>query len=113
MARGIARGDIWLLEFRPPDKRRPVVVLTREGVLPFLRWVTVAPITTTIRDLPTEVRLGIGNGLKVPSVVNLDQVQTVEKDRLHQWLGQLDTSTMRDVCAALATALGCDVTETP
>ena len=108
MARGIARGDVWLLEFDPPDKRRPVVVLTRESVLPYLRWVTVAPITTTIRGLPTEVRLGTEHGLKVPSVVNLDQVQTVSKDRLHRWLGQLDDATMHEVCTGLATALGCD-----
>lgn len=108
MARGIARGDIWLLEFDPSDNRRPVVVLTRATVLPYLRWVTVAPITSTIRDLPTEVRLGIDHGLKGLSVVNLDQVQTVAKERLHRRLGQLDAPTMHEVCTALATALGCD-----
>lgn len=100
--------DLWLLEFGSPDRRRPVVVLTRESVLPYLRWVTVAPITPTIRGLPTEVRLGAEHGLKVPSVVNLDQVQTVSKDRLHRRLGPLDDATMAEVCRGLATALGCD-----
>ena len=102
------RGEIWLYTFKPPDKRRPVVVLTRESVLPLLRTAMVAPVTSTIRGLPSEVLVGVAEGLKGDSAVNLDWVQTVEQQRLKHYLGSLDDSKMAQVCRALAVATGCD-----
>ncbi len=102
------RGEIWLYALKPPDKRRPVVVLTRESVLPLLRTAMVAPVTSTIRGLPSEVPVGVAEGLKRDSVVNLDWVQTVEQRRLKHYLGSLDDSKMAQVCRALAVATGCD-----
>jgi mRNA interferase MazF len=107
MARGVNRGEIWLYEFRPPDKRRPVVVLTRAEVIPLLRTVMVAPITSTIRGAPSEVQVGVDEGLKHDSAVNLDHVQTVEKSRLRTFVGSLGREKMRQVCRALAIATDC------
>ncbi len=107
MARGVNRGEIWLYSFKPPNKKRPVVVLTRPEVIDFLHTVMVAPITSTIRGAPSEVAVGIDEGLKRDSAVNLDHVQTVDKNRLQRFVGSLDASKMRQVCRALAIATGC------
>ena len=107
MARGVKRGEIWLYTFKPPNKRRPVVVLTRPEVITFLDTVMVAPITSTVRGAPSEVAVGIDEGLKRESAVNLDHVQTVDKRRLQRFVGGLDASKMREVCHALAIATGC------
>jgi len=107
MARRVARGEIWLYTFKSPDKRRPVLVLTRPEVIPLLRTVMVAPITSTIRGAPSEVLLGVEAGLKGPSAVNLDHVQTVEQASLRHYLGSLSPTRMKEVCRALALATGC------
>jgi mRNA interferase MazF len=57
VASGVSRGDVRLYQFAPPDKKRPVVALTRDSAVPYLSTVTVAPITTTIRGVPSEVLL--------------------------------------------------------
>ena len=101
------RGQIWLYEFSAPNKRRPVLVLTRDDVIGLLHTVMVAPITSTIRGSPGEVTVGIEEGLKGPSAVNLDHVQTVEQRRLHRFIGSLEPEKMREVCRALAVATGC------
>jgi mRNA interferase MazF len=107
MARDLIRGDIWMYAFSVPDKRRPVLVLTRQEVIGLLHTVMVAPITSTIRGAPGEVRVGVGEGLKHDSAVNLDHVQTVEQARLTRRIGQVGPSKMREVCHALAIAVGC------
>lgn len=107
MARTVNRGEIWLFAFKPPDKRRPVLVLTRQEVIPLLGTVMVAPITSTIRGAPSEVVVGIDEGLKHPSAINLDHVQTVDRLRLKQFVGSLGPPRMREVCRALAIATGC------
>src|SRR5262249_54591596 len=107
MAKEVARGDIWLYRFARPDKRRPVLVLARDAALRHLRTAIVAPITSTVRGLPSEVRVGIRDGLKGACVVNLDHIYTVAQDELQQWLGHLDETRMREVCAAVEVALGC------
>ncbi len=107
MARRVNRGEIWLYAFKPPNKRRPVVVLTRPEVIAFLDTVMVAPITSTIHGAPSEVAVGIDEGLKRESAVNLDHVQTVDKHRLQRFVGSLDASKMRQVSRALAIATGC------
>jgi mRNA interferase MazF len=108
MAEQIARGGIWLCDFVPPDKRRPVVVLTRDRVIKHLTTVLVAPVTSTIHGIDSEVAIGVEEGLKHPSVVNLDHVQTVSKARLSKHVGQVGAEKMRVVCAALGIATGCE-----
>jgi len=107
MAREISRGEIWTYVFRAPDKRRPVLVLTRQEVIGLLHTVMVAPITSTIHGSPAEVLVGIAEGLKHASAVNLDHVQTVERSRLARRLGFVSAAKMREVCGALAIATGC------
>jgi mRNA interferase MazF len=107
MARAVNRGEIWLFAFKPPDKRRPVLVLTRQEVIPLLRTVMVAPVTSTIRGAPGEVLVGTDEGLKRQSAVNLDHVQTVDRRCLKRFVGSLGPSKMQEVCRALAIATGC------
>jgi mRNA interferase MazF len=103
----VSRGQIWQYRFKAPDKRRPVLVLSRQEVIPLLHTVIVAPITSTRRGAPGEVPIGANEGLKHDSAVNLDHIQTVERARLVSFVGSLDTSQMRTVCRALAVATGC------
>jgi mRNA interferase MazF len=110
VARRVMRGDIWLYRFAAPDKRRPVVVLTRPEVIGLLRTVMVAPITSTVHGAPSEVLVGVEEGLKGPCAVNLDHVQTVERARLTHFVGRVGAAKMRLVCTALAVAVGCEGT---
>ena len=107
MARGIKRGDIWMYASAKPDKKRPVVVISRQSVIPLLRTVMVAPVTSTIYGVPSEVQIGVEHGLKHQSAVNLDHVQTVDQSRLSGFIGHLSDDLMREVCRALAVAAGC------
>lgn len=107
MGRRIARGEIWTYRFKTPDKRRPVLVLSRADVIPLLHTVMVAPITSTRRGAPSEVEVGMDEGLKHDSAVNLDHVQTVEQARLVGFVGTLSAGKMQQVCRALAVATGC------
>ncbi len=91
----------------PPDKRRPVLVISREEVIQLIDTVMVAPITSTIRGLPSEVQLGTEHGLKHSSVALLDQVRTVRQAELRTYVGLATAETMRLVCRALAIAAGC------
>ena len=107
MARPVARGEIWTYRFKAPDKRRPVLVLTRSEVIPLLHTVMVAPVTSSRRGAPSEVPVGVDEGLKHESAVNLDHVQTVEQARLTSFVGTLSPAKLREVCRALAIATGC------
>lgn len=107
MARRVARGEIWTYRFKAPDKRRPVLVVSRPDVIPLLHTVMVAPITSTRRGAPSEVDVGIEEGLKHDSAVNLDHVQTVEQARLISFVGTLSVAKMQQVCRALGVATGC------
>ena len=84
-----------------------MLILTRQRVLPLLRTAMVAPITSTIRGLPSEVLVGVDEGLKHDSAINLDHVQTVEQRLLHRYVGSLSEAKMLRVCHALALATGC------
>jgi mRNA interferase MazF len=108
MARGIARGELWTYEFGRPDKRRPVLILSRPEAIAVLPTVMVAPVTSAVRGLPSEVLIGVADGLKHESAVNLDHVQTIECARLSRYIGHLSPDRMRAVCRALAVATGCD-----
>ena len=111
MASKVVRGDVRLYQFAPPDKRRPVVVLTRDSAIAYLSSVTVAPITSTIRGVPSEVVLGEEDGMKAPCAVNLHSAVTISQDRLGRRLAHLDSLRMSEICAALRFSLGCDLTE--
>ncbi len=110
MAAGIriARGDVRPYQFAPPDKKRPVVVLTRVSAIPYLSTVTVAPITSTIRGVPSEVVLNDEDGMKAPCAVNLHNAVTVSQQRLGKRIARLGSSRMTEICAALRFSLGCD-----
>ena len=108
VAREMARGQIWTYEFLKPDKTRPVLILSRDEAIRFLHAVMVAPITSTVRGLPSEVLIGPEEGLRKTSAVKLDHVQTVEKARLRRFVGALGSRRLREVCRALAVATGCD-----
>ena len=108
MAREIARGDVRLYQFASPDKKRPVLVLTRDSAIRYLGTVTVAPITSTIRGVPSEVVLDERDGMKSPCAVNLHNAITVAQSRLGRRVAQLGTQRMNEICAALAFSLGCD-----
>ena len=107
MAERIKRGDILFYKFKHPDKNRPVLVLTRQEVIELLHTVMVAPITSTIYGAPSEIMVGIEEGLKQDSAVNMDHVQTVEKARLGRYVGRVSPDKMQAVCRALAAATGC------
>ena len=108
MARSVSRGDVRLYHFAAPDKKRPVVVLTRDSAVPYLSTVTVAPITSTIRSVPSEVLLTSDDGMKTRCAVNLHNAVTVSQDRLGKRVAQLSSLRMAEICAALRFSLGCD-----
>jgi mRNA interferase MazF len=108
VANGIARGDVRLYRFAAPDKQRPVVVLTRDSALQYLSTVTIAPITSTIRNVPSEVELDEENGMKGPCAVNLHNAITVSQERLGKRVAHLGPLIMREICRALRFSLDCD-----
>jgi mRNA interferase MazF len=105
----IVRGDVRLYSFAPPDKNRPVVVLTRSSAIAYLSTVTVAPITSAIRGVPSEVVLNEEDGMKAACAVNLHNAVTVSQDRLGKRVAQLSPRRMSAICAALRFSLGCDL----
>ena len=108
MAGGITRGDVRLYHFASPDKKRPVVVLTRDSAISYLSNLTVAPITSTVRGVPSEVVLNEEDGMKTSCAVNLHNVVSVSRDRLGKRVGHLNSPTMNRICAAMRFSLGCD-----
>jgi len=104
----LERGEVRLYRFPAPDKARPVLVLTRGSALGYLSRVTVAPITSTVRGVPSEVVLGTDDGMKQVCAVNLHNLITVPQASLGRRLAQLTPERLRQVCAALAFAIGCD-----
>jgi len=109
VAARVARGDVRLYEFAPPDRKRPVVVLTRDSAIAYLSTVTIAPITSTLRDVPSEVVLNEEDGMKAPCAVNLHNAVTISQTRLGRRVAQLSSLRMREICAALRFSLGCDI----
>lgn len=98
------RGEIWLAEM---DKRRPVVVMHRDIAGRVLNAVLVAPLTTTIRDIPTAVSLGATDGLDRDCVAMLDALTLLPKTRLSHGIGRLSDERMTELCRALAIAVAC------
>ena len=109
MAGGIARGDVRVYQFASPGKKRPVVVLTRDSAIGYLPTVTVAPITSTIHGVPSEVILNEDDDMKTTCAVNLHHAITVSQQRLGKRVAQLSALRMGEICAALRFSLGCDL----
>ena len=106
MGGAIRRGEVRWYKFPKPNKKRPVVILTRNSVIDLLGEVTVAPITSVLRNIPTEVLLTIADGMPMDCVVNLDHIQTVSKGRIGSFITTLTAAKMAELRSALLFALG-------
>jgi mRNA interferase MazF len=100
------RGEVRWYAFSRPDKKRPVLILTRDSALEFLGEVTMAAVTSTIRDIPSEVLLTNADGMPRDCAVNLDHVQTVSKGKIGSLITTLSTVKMQQVRSSLMFALG-------
>ena len=101
------RGEIrWYRFVQPDKKKRPVLILTRDSVLAYLAEVTIAPITTTVRNIPSEVFLSQADGMPRDCAVNCDHLQTVSKSKIGSPITSLSPAQMEDVRRAIRFALG-------
>ncbi|TAN44140.1 MAG: type II toxin-antitoxin system PemK/MazF family toxin [Nitrospirae bacterium] len=99
------RGDVRWYKFSSPDKKRPVVILTRNSILEYLGEVTVAPVTSTIRDIPSEVLLTSTEGMHNDCAVNCDHIQTVSKSKVGALITTLSAGKMAEIKSAVSFAL--------
>ena len=102
------RGDVCWYTFKAPNKRRPVLILTRDSAIAVLNSVTVAPITSTIRNIPTEVVLTEDDGLPNTCAANFDKLQTVPKSNIGDCIARLTARKMTETGTAVSFALGFD-----
>lgn len=103
-------GEVYWYTFKEPDKRRPVLVLTRTSAIRYLNALMIAPITTTVRGIPSEVMLGLDDGMYATCAVSLDNLQTVLKRQFAGYITRLSADKLRLVYAAIEFALGFDTT---
>jgi mRNA interferase MazF len=103
------RGEVWLADI-PGDMIRPILVMTRTAVIRHLHSVIAAPVTSTIRSIPSEVALGSTEGLLHESVANFDNTQLVPKAQLIRRIGNLGDAKLAAACRSLAQATGCSAT---
>ena len=99
------RGEIRWYKFPHPDKKRPVLILTRDSILEYLGEVTVAPVTSTVRDIPSEVALSKRDGMARACAVNCDHLQTVSKGKIGSRVATLSEDHMNPVAKAVVFAL--------
>ncbi|MCC5951434.1 MAG: type II toxin-antitoxin system PemK/MazF family toxin [Acidimicrobiia bacterium] len=99
------QGDIWWAEAE--DKRRPVLVVTRSDAIAVLTWVVVAPVTRTVRDIPTEVPLGPDEGLAVHCAASFDNLQPIRRSFLTERAGRLGPGGAGEICRALGALADC------
>ena len=99
------RGEVRWYRFTSPDKKRPVLILTRNSILTYLGEVTIAPITTTIRDIPSEVLLSTADGMPHDCAVNCDHLQTVSKSKIGRVITTLSSDVMDQVRRAISFSL--------
>jgi len=99
------RGEIRWYKFKNPDKRRPVVILSRDSILDYLREVTIAPITSTIRDIPSEVLLTCDDGMFRDCAINCDHLQTVSKNKIGAVITTLTQVKLKQLSKAIWFAL--------
>lgn len=102
------RGDVCWYTFKAPDKKRPVLILTRESAISVLNSVTIAPITSTIRSIPTELLLTARDGVPHTCAANFDNLQTVPKSNIGDRITRLTSRRMKEAAAAVSFALGLD-----
>lgn len=102
----VARGEVWWGE-APDEKGRPFLVVSRDAANLVMQRVLVAPVTTRIREIPSELCLGEAEGLPVPSVAAFDNLQPFPKSMLLRRLGVLGPERSRDICRAAAATLDC------
>jgi mRNA interferase MazF len=102
----VAQGELWLLE-APNEKRRPVVVVSRNEVIPVVNNVVVAPVTSTIRSIPTCIPVGPDEGIDHESVATFDSMAAVPKGMLTIRLGSLGPSARHLICSALRALADC------
>ncbi|HJW91402.1 MAG TPA: type II toxin-antitoxin system PemK/MazF family toxin [Anaerolineales bacterium] len=102
------RGEVRWFEFQPPDKHRPVLILTRDPAMRVLNEVTIAPITSTIRGIPTEILLTLEDGMPQDCAINFDHLQTVPKRKLGRLITMLSEEKTRLIGPAVCFALGLD-----
>ena len=103
------QGEIRWYTFKAPDKKRPVLILIRSDVISYLGEVTIAPITTTIRDIPSEVVLTARDGMPRECAINFDHIQTVQKGKLGTLITTLPEHKMLEVKRAVSFSLGLDL----
>ena len=99
------RGEVHWYKFQTPDKKRPVVILTRHSALDYLTDVTVAPITSTIRDIPSQVILTTEDGFNRDCAVSCDNIQTVSKSKIGSLIVVLSSEKLTQISKALSFAL--------
>jgi mRNA interferase MazF len=99
------RGEIRWYKFKVPDKKRPVLILTRNSILDYLGEVTVAPITSTVRSIPSEVPLSRQDGMPKECAINLDHLQTVSKGKIGILISTLSGEKLKQVHKAILFAL--------
>ncbi|MBA2462609.1 MAG: type II toxin-antitoxin system PemK/MazF family toxin [Actinobacteria bacterium] len=100
-----AQGEVWWAEAE--DKRRPVLIVTRSEAIPVLTWLVVAPVTRTVREIPTEVSLGSDEGLPEPCVATFDSLQPIRRSFLTRRVGRLDHERRSELCRALSALADC------
>jgi mRNA interferase MazF len=98
-------GEIRWYRFNSPDKERPVLILTRSSILEYLGEVTIAPITSTVRDIPSEVFLSKSDGMKRECAINVDHIQTVSKGKIGSLITALSIEKLSQVRKAIMFAL--------
>lgn len=99
------RGEIRWYKFAHPDRKRPVLILTRDSILEYLGEVTVAPVTSTVRNIPSEVALSKPDGMSRPCAVNCDHIQSVAKSELGSRITTLPEDKMSDVAKSIGFVL--------
>ena len=99
------RGEVRWYKFSAPDKKRPVVILTRNSILEYMNEVTVAPITSTVRDIPSEVSLSKEDGMHNDCAINCDHIQTISKSKIGSVITSLSNEKLIEVHKAVSFAL--------
>lgn len=99
------RGEVRWYKFKSPDKKRPVVILTRNSILEYLGEVTVAPVTSTIREIPSEVFLSKQDGMHNDCAINFDHIQTVSKLKIGSLITTLSDEKLGEIRSAICFAL--------
>ena len=102
----VAQGDVWLME-TPNGKRRPVLVVTRDEAIEVLNNIVIAPVTSTIRRIPTAISLGVDEGIDHASVATFDNLAAVPRALLTRKLGRLDPVRRHEICLALEALADC------